>query len=126
MKTYTEEELADLVGKRIISEFDSPENIIAEFEKKLEGKVKSLSPRKLNDIELEDSVLKFAVDVHANMSTINKEIILTKLSKELLEKSSGKGIELSEHEQYFTDVASDVMKGLIKKRHADLKKKKKK
>ena len=99
MKTYTEEELADLVGKRIISEFDSPENIIAEFEKKLEGKVKSLSPRKLNDIELEDSVLKFAVDVHANMSTINKEIILTKLSKELLEKSSGKGIELSEHEQ---------------------------
>ena len=75
---------------------------------------------------MEDSVLKFAVDVHANMSTINKEIILTKLSKELLEKSSGKGIELSEHEQYFADVASDVMKGLIKKRHADLKKKKKK
>ncbi|NQY08516.1 MAG: hypothetical protein HRT71_03270 [Flavobacteriales bacterium] len=126
MKKYTDEELADLVNQKIKAKFNSPESIIAEFESKLNGKVKSISFRKLTDSEIEDNVLKLAVDVHQNLGSISTAIIASKLSSELKDKSSKQGIELSEYDQTFNDLASVIVKGLIKKRYAETKKQNKK
>ena len=126
MKKYTDEELADLVNQKIKAKFNSPESIIAEFESKLNGKVKSISFRKLTDSEIEDNVLKLAVDVHQNLGSISTAIIASKLSSELKDKSSKQGIELSDSDQTFNDLASVIVKGLIKKRYAETKKQNKK
>ena len=92
----------------------------------MNGKVKSISFRKLTDSEIEDNVLKLAVDVHENLSSISTAIIVSKLSSELRDKSSKQGIELSEYDQTFNDLASVIVKGLIKKRYAETKKQNKK
>jgi len=122
MNKYTEDELAQIVLIIISKKFDTAEKIKDEFKSNLERKIQSFHRQKLTDNELEKGSLKFATDTFNDLRRINKDIIKSKISREIIDKCYYQGIEIKEYEEYFTNLAIDLVKKLIQVNYNFIKK----
>ncbi|PKP33284.1 MAG: hypothetical protein CVT99_02190 [Bacteroidetes bacterium HGW-Bacteroidetes-16] len=122
MEKYTSEKLAALVQQSIYLNFDTPEKIKTKFGSNIKRKVKSFQREILTNEEIEGKVEKFASSIHANLCRITIGDIINVLSSNLKNKSNYQGIDLAEYDEYFNELAIELVKELINAKYNSIKK----
>ncbi|BEV05019.1 hypothetical protein [Chryseobacterium gambrini] len=112
-KQYSIDDLANVVLNTITFQYNNPERIFEDLKGNIKRKVKSLHRRELTEKEIITYSMTIANDVFKDLRKITTNIISTKLSKELIDKSRSGEFELSEYKDYFSNFAKEMVKQLL-------------
>tara|TARA_R110002050_G_scaffold55908_4_gene125639 strand:+ start:1350 stop:1754 length:405 start_codon:yes stop_codon:yes gene_type:complete len=121
-KRYSTEDLAKIAKQTINIQYDNPQKILDDLRTNIKRKVKALHTKELTDNEILTHSLTVANDLFQDLNRITLEIISNKLSNEIIDKSLGEGIELSDYKDYFIQFAKEMVKQLLQAKFNQLKK----
>lgn len=121
MKKYLDKELVNFVKEILIPGYGSAAQIKRNFI--LDGKVQSFYGYTLTNKELEEKTDWYAEGIAELINSIPDELILSRISKQILDENYHTGIDINNHKSYFTLLARDLAKLAVSRFHGNQRKK---